>query len=153
MLAVLDILFFALVLFLACFATGFFESCAVALSAWQSPWLDELMHFFYSTYYYILIGGSGEKVTLKLVAQHADAWNTFGPPEHFAQKNAVLDNWCAELGRDPGEIERTVAVQGDDVADIGRYLDVGATHIIVMCGAPFDLAPLEALIGQRDALG
>ncbi|MCB0993919.1 MAG: LLM class F420-dependent oxidoreductase [Acidimicrobiales bacterium] len=101
----------------------------------------------------ILIGGSGEKVTLKLVAQHADAWNTFGPPEHFAQKNAVLDNWCAELGRDPGEIERTVAVQGDDVADIGRYLDVGATHIIVMCGAPFDLAPLEALIGQRDALG
>ncbi|MCB1018786.1 MAG: phosphatase PAP2 family protein [Bryobacterales bacterium] len=32
---------------------------AVALSAWQSPWLDELMHFFYSTYYYILIGGSG----------------------------------------------------------------------------------------------
>jgi hypothetical protein len=32
---------------------------AVALSAWQSPWVDELMHFFYSTYYFILIGGSG----------------------------------------------------------------------------------------------
>jgi probable F420-dependent oxidoreductase len=100
----------------------------------------------------ILIGGSGEKVTLKLTAQHADAWNTFGPPEHFAHKNAVLDRWCAEIGRDPEAIERTVAVQGSDVHDIGRYLDVGATHIIVMAGAPFDLAPLEALIAQRDAL-
>ena len=36
--------------------------------------------------------------------------------------------------------------------DIGRYLDAGATHVIVMSGAPFDLAPLERLIAQRDAL-
>jgi probable F420-dependent oxidoreductase len=100
----------------------------------------------------ILVGGSGEKVTLKLVARFADAWNTFGPPEHFAQKSAVLDRWCAEVGRDPEEIERTVAVGADDVHDIGRYLDVGATHIIVMVGAPFDMAPLESLISQRDAL-
>jgi alkanesulfonate monooxygenase SsuD/methylene tetrahydromethanopterin reductase-like flavin-dependent oxidoreductase (luciferase family) len=100
----------------------------------------------------ILIGGSGEKVTLKLVAQYADAWNTFGPPEHFAQKSEVLDRWCAELDRDPAEIERTVAVGADDVHDIGRYLDAGATHIIVMVATPFDMAPLESLIAQRDAL-
>ena len=49
----------------------------------------------------ILIGGGGEKVTLRLVAEHADAWNTFGPPENYAHKNAILDDWCDELGRDP----------------------------------------------------
>ena len=44
----------------------------------------------------ILIGGGGEKVTLRLVAEHADAWNTFGPPANFAHKSAVLDEWCAQ---------------------------------------------------------
>ena len=97
----------------------------------------------------LLIGGSGEKVTLRLVAEHADAWNSFGPPEHFAAKNAVLDTWCAETGRDPAEIERTVAVAADDVDDVGRYVDAGADHVIVMLGTPFDLDPLGSLIEQR----
>jgi probable F420-dependent oxidoreductase len=98
----------------------------------------------------LLIGGSGEKVTLRLTAQYADAWNSFGPPEQYAHKSAVLDQWCAELGRDPAEIERTVAVSPDDVEDVGRYLDAGASHIIVMIGSPFDLGPIESLIAQRD---
>ena len=101
----------------------------------------------------LLIGGSGEKVTLRLVAEYANAWNTFGPPEHFAQKSAVLDGWCAQLDRDPGEIERTVAIEGGDVEDVGRYVDAGAEHVIVMIGSPFDLDPLQSLIDQRDALG
>ena len=100
----------------------------------------------------ILIGGSGEKVTLRLVAEHAQAWNTFGPPDNLARLNGVLDEWCAKVGRDPSEIERTVAVQGDDVDDISRYVDAGADHIIVMTSAPFDLAPLQSLIDQRDAV-
>lgn len=100
----------------------------------------------------ILIGGSGEKVTLRLVAEHAQAWNTFGPPEHFAQKSAVLDEWCAKLDRDPASIERTVGVGADDVHDIERYVDAGADHVIVMTGAPFDLGPLESLIEQRDRI-
>jgi len=99
----------------------------------------------------LLIGGSGEKVTLKLVAEYADAWNSFGPPENFGRLNGILDDWCGKVGRDPSEIERTVAVGTDDVDDIGRYVDAGADHIIVMIGAPFDLAPLERLIAQRDA--
>ncbi len=97
----------------------------------------------------LLIGGSGEKVTLRLVAEYADVWNTFGPPENFAAKNAVLDRWCAEIGRDPGEIERTVAVNAKDVGDVGRYVDAGADHVIVMMGQPFDLDPLANLIDQR----
>src|SRR3546814_11453639 len=48
----------------------------------------------------LLVGGSGEKVTLRLVAQHADAWNAFGPAASFAHKNAVHYQWGAEVGRD-----------------------------------------------------
>jgi len=99
----------------------------------------------------LLIGGSGEKVTLKLTAEHADAWNSFGPPETFAHKNSVLDRWCAEIGRDPNEIERTVAISPGDVDDLDAYLDAGATHVIVMTGHPYDLGAVEALIARRDA--
>lgn len=97
----------------------------------------------------ILIGGSGEKVTLRLVSEYADAWNTFGPPENYARLNGVLDEWCAKAGRDPSEIERTVAVGADDVHDVARYVDAGADHVIVMLGAPFDLGPLQTLLDQR----
>jgi len=95
----------------------------------------------------ILIGGGGEKVTLRLVAEHADAWNTFGPPETYAHKNAVLDEWCAQLGRDPATIERTVGIPAHEVDDAEAYLDAGATHLIVMTGHPYDLAPVERLLG------
>ena len=101
----------------------------------------------------LMIGGSGEKVTLRLVAEHADAWNTFGPPENFAAKNAVLNKWCDDTGRNPAEIERTVAVNADDVDDVGRYVDAGADHVIVMIGPPFDLDPLASLIEQRPRFG
>ena len=97
----------------------------------------------------ILIGGSGEKVTLRLVAKHADAWNTFGPPENFAAKNRILNEWCEKEGRKPTEVERTVAIQPDEVGTIDAYLAAGVEHFIVMVGAPYDLAPLEALIAAR----
>jgi F420-dependent oxidoreductase-like protein len=55
----------------------------------------------------ILIGGSGERKTLRLVAQYADACNIFGGPDEVAHKVAVLRRHCADLGRDPAEIEIT----------------------------------------------
>jgi F420-dependent oxidoreductase-like protein len=55
----------------------------------------------------ILIGGSGEKRMLRIVAEYADAWNAWGRPDLIAHKSAVLDNYCAELGRDPKSIART----------------------------------------------
>jgi probable F420-dependent oxidoreductase len=94
----------------------------------------------------ILIGGGGEKVTLRLVAEHADAWNTFGPPATYAEKNEILDRWCAEVGRDPSEIERTVGIAATEVDDAEAYLDAGATHLIVMTGHPYDLGPIERLL-------
>lgn len=94
----------------------------------------------------ILLGGSGERVTLRLVAEHADAWNSFGPPDSYARKNKVLDQWCDRVGRNPRQIERTVAIQSDGVDDWQAFLDAGAEHIIVMMGAPYDLAPVARLL-------
>ena len=101
----------------------------------------------------LLIGGSGEKVTLRLVAQHADAWNTFGPPENYERLSGVLNEWCAKVDRNPADIERTVSIQADDVDDVGRYIDAGADHVIVGLNSPFGLEPLSSLIAQRDSLG
>jgi probable F420-dependent oxidoreductase len=99
----------------------------------------------------LLIGGGGEKVTLKLTAQHADMWNSFGPPENFRHKNEVLTNWCHEVGRDPAAIERTVAINARDLDQFDAYVAAGAQHLIVQLGAPFDLAPVRRLAEWRDA--
>jgi F420-dependent oxidoreductase-like protein len=55
----------------------------------------------------ILVGGSGERKTLRLVAQYADACNVFGDGERARHLMGVLDAHCAEVGRDPSEITRT----------------------------------------------
>jgi len=95
----------------------------------------------------ILVGGGGEKVTLRLVAQYAQMWNTFGPVETFAAKNRVLDDWCARVGRDPAEIERTVMLfDGREVANVDGYLAAGAQHLILGMGPPFDMEPLRVLL-------
>src|SRR3954466_3373263 len=60
----------------------------------------------------IMIGGSGEKKTLRLVAQYADACNIFGSPEEVAHKVDVLRRHCDAVGRDPNEIEATPRTPG-----------------------------------------
>ena len=92
----------------------------------------------------ILIGGGGERRTLKLVARYAHMWNGIGEPDALRHKNDVIDRWCDELGRNPAEIERTALVGVD--ADPQTYLDAGITHLILGSGAPFDLAPLGRLL-------
>jgi alkanesulfonate monooxygenase SsuD/methylene tetrahydromethanopterin reductase-like flavin-dependent oxidoreductase (luciferase family) len=56
----------------------------------------------------IMVGGGGERKTLRIVARHADIWNVFGTPDVLARKDAILRAHCAEVGRDPSTIERTV---------------------------------------------
>jgi probable F420-dependent oxidoreductase len=90
----------------------------------------------------LLIGGSGEKVTLRLVAEHADMLNTFGPLDNFAHKNRVLDEWCEKVGRDPRSIERTVLINPDELAQRAEFGEAGADVLIVMTGSPFDLDPI-----------
>jgi alkanesulfonate monooxygenase SsuD/methylene tetrahydromethanopterin reductase-like flavin-dependent oxidoreductase (luciferase family) len=59
----------------------------------------------------ILIGGAGEKKTLRTVARFADKWNVAQvTPEQAAHKVAVLHRWCEEVGRDADEIERTMSL-------------------------------------------
>ncbi len=59
----------------------------------------------------IMIGGGGERRTLRTVARHADMWNVFGDAPRLAAKDEVLKRHCDEVGRDPGTIERTVSAK------------------------------------------
>jgi F420-dependent oxidoreductase-like protein len=70
----------------------------------------------------ILIGGSGERKTLRMVAQYADACNIIAPPDAIAHKIDVLRRHCDELGRDPNEIE--VSVMYRDIAPGASVDDV-----------------------------
>jgi probable F420-dependent oxidoreductase len=94
----------------------------------------------------IMVGGGGEQVTLRIVAEHADAWNSFGPPDVYRHKNEVLDRWCERAGRDPREIERTVAIRPHEIDDWETYVDARAEHLIVMVGPPFDLTSVQRLL-------
>ncbi|CAA9570306.1 MAG: Coenzyme F420-dependent oxidoreductase [uncultured Thermomicrobiales bacterium] len=92
----------------------------------------------------ITIGGSGEQLTLRVVAKHADIWNfAGGSVETFQHKDRVLREHCAVVGRDPEAIERSIqtAVNYDDldatVATVQSFVDVGATHLILNLRPPF----------------
>lgn len=68
----------------------------------------------------IMIGAKGEQRMLRVVAEHADMWNTWGRPDLIAHKSAVLDRHCADVGRDPKSIVRTaqaLTVVDDTVPD------------------------------------
>ena len=97
----------------------------------------------------LMIGGSGEKVTLRLVAEHADLLNTFEPVSHFRQKNDVLNQWCERVGRHPADIERTVAIEPDDLDNASEYAEAGADHLIVMMGAPWSFGAIEKALAAR----
>jgi alkanesulfonate monooxygenase SsuD/methylene tetrahydromethanopterin reductase-like flavin-dependent oxidoreductase (luciferase family) len=71
----------------------------------------------------LLVGGGGEKVTLRIAARWADEWNVWGTPETLAHKVSVLEAHCRELGRDPGTIRRSaqaLVFLGDDPAWLER---------------------------------
>ena len=56
----------------------------------------------------LVVGGSGERKTLRIVAEHADIWNAFGLPEELVHKDEVLRRHCDDVGRNSDEIERSV---------------------------------------------
>ncbi|MEM9037758.1 MAG: TIGR03560 family F420-dependent LLM class oxidoreductase [Actinomycetota bacterium] len=89
----------------------------------------------------LLIGGGGEKRTLRITARFADEWNVWGDPEIMRHKNGVLDAHCEDLGRDPSEIERSAVAllflsDDDDWLTKIRERDVGRPAII---GTPAEL--------------
>ena len=97
----------------------------------------------------ILIGGGGEKVTLRLVARHAQMWNGFGTPAELKAKNAIIDSWCAVEGTDPAAIERTtLQMGGPESVDLDALADAGIQHVILAVGSPFDLGAVEVVLKQ-----
>jgi probable F420-dependent oxidoreductase len=110
----------------------------------------------------VLIGGGGERKTLRIVAQHADIWHGFGHADTIAHKHAVLDQWCERVGRDPAEIERSAGVSpkpGRFAEDVKDYVAgaeelhaVGTRLFTVGLGGPrYDLGPLRDLVAWRDS--
>lgn len=74
----------------------------------------------------LLIGGGGERRTLRLVARWADEWNVWGTPEILARKGEVLDRHCADLGRDPASIRRSAVallLMSTDEARVASWRD------------------------------
>ena len=100
----------------------------------------------------LLIGGGGEKVTLKITAKHADEWNVWGNPEVLEHKMAILDRHCGDLGRDPKSIQRT-AVALLFMSDDASYLDkmrkatIPQPHLV---GTP---AEIRGYLQAYEALG
>ena len=110
----------------------------------------------------VLIGGGGERKTLRIVAEHADIWHTFSQGEELRHKIGVLARHCADVGRDLGEIEVSVGVGGrgregraPDAPEIeGRPLhDLGARLFTIGIGGPdYDLSRVEQWVRWRDGL-
>jgi probable F420-dependent oxidoreductase len=100
----------------------------------------------------VLIGGGGEKKTLRLVAQHADIWHTFGDPEVVERKIGILRRHCADVGRDPAEIEISAGTfsRPDEVGPALRALGV-SLFTLEVGGPDYDLSALREWIGWRDA--
>ncbi len=88
----------------------------------------------------LLNGGSGEKKTLCIAAQYADTWHSHGDPATFRHKVAVLHDWCARVGRNPGEIECAVSpffgMRPVNTHELGAYVEAGATHFILDMSRP-----------------
>lgn len=100
----------------------------------------------------ILIGGGGEKVTLRIVAEHADMWNGFGDPDAAAHKSGVLDSWCERVGRNPNDIERSVMMDPLLIPRADDYVEKGITHLIIRLDGPdFDTSDLRKLLAWRDS--
>jgi probable F420-dependent oxidoreductase len=100
----------------------------------------------------ILVGGGGERKTLRLTARHADIWHGFGDPTTITRKNQVLDDWCREIGRDPSEIERSTGVNPFKVELGDAMVEAGCTQLTIgLTGPDYDLAALKEWIAWRDA--
>jgi F420-dependent oxidoreductase-like protein len=102
-----------------------------------------------------VIGGSGEQLTLRVVAEYAQVWNFGGSdPEQFKHKIKVLDGHCAAVGRDPSEIARSIQIQvfPDDlqktIDTVQSLVDVGANHIILNLRPPIP-AGIVARVAEK----
>ncbi len=100
----------------------------------------------------LLIGGGGERITLRLAAEYAQIWNGAGPPEVIAHKISVLKRWCERVGRDFQTLETSVLTYDLELSLLEQYRQAGVTHLMVGLGTPFDLEAVRAVLRWRDQL-
>jgi F420-dependent oxidoreductase-like protein len=106
----------------------------------------------------VLIGGSGEKKTLRMVAQYGDACNVFGNPQQVRHLMGVLDGHCETLGRDPRSVTRTrlgTLVVGKTYEDaMGRIAKrYGVSSLDDLKGERMERMKAMMIIGDRDTVG
>lgn len=104
----------------------------------------------------ILIGGGGEKKTLRYAAEYATTWHGFGDPDTIRRKNDILNGWCEQIGRDPGEIERSTGVGKESPDKLGDALvEAGASLFTVGVDgqSSYDLGLVREWIAWRDQRG
>jgi F420-dependent oxidoreductase-like protein len=99
----------------------------------------------------IMIGGAGEKTTLKIVAKHADMWNTFGSPDLFRSKLEILRRHCADVGRKFEDIEITWAGLAA-VTDSPNTKDAMLGQIAKAWGRSKEEMEQSALVGSVDEI-
>jgi F420-dependent oxidoreductase-like protein len=99
----------------------------------------------------LMIGGSGEKLMLRVVAKHADIWNTFGSPEVFRHKIEVLKEHCAAVGRNFDEIEVSWAGM-TFITDSAEEKQEMMARAATMFGAPVEMVAPGLLVGSPSEL-
>ncbi|SED57911.1 LLM class F420-dependent oxidoreductase [Ruania alba] len=100
----------------------------------------------------VLVGGGGERKTLRLVAEHANIWHGFGDLETFTHKSGVLERHCADVGRDPAEIARSTGWPGVEQAE--EFVAAGASLFTIGTSGPdYDLDEVRAAVAWRDTRG
>ena len=100
----------------------------------------------------VLIGGGGEKKTLRIVAQHADIWHSFTPVEDLPRKLGILAEHGEAVGRDVSEIEVSNELRGADEATADALLEAGVTLFTLgLSGPEYDIAQVKRWLKWRDA--
>ena len=99
----------------------------------------------------VMIGGGGEKKTLRIVARHADIWHGFGGADTIAHKHRVLERHCEDIDRDPAEIERSAGVSPRQPEAAEDYYMAG-TRLFTMglSGPDYDLTPVQDWLAWRN---
>jgi F420-dependent oxidoreductase-like protein len=136
------------------------EACQMILSLWTQPKSNFNGRYYRLTdapldpkplqkpHPELMIGGGGERVTLRIVARHADHWNVWAGPKVLARKTAILEEHCAKAGRDSRTIARSVDMalmitsNKDDVTNLadaitkrmGRH--AADAHDVCLAGSP-----------------
>ncbi|GGR26727.1 LLM class F420-dependent oxidoreductase [Agromyces mediolanus] len=102
----------------------------------------------------VMIGGKGERKTLRIVAEHADIWHSFVQPDELGHKLDVLKRWGDEVGRDVSTItvSNELDRKGEDVAHADALYDAGVRLFTIgVSGPDYDLAPVRRWLEWRDA--